>query len=132
MLKINITKKQAAASVLIAVLAVVLGVVGLLGMNSRSADSGVKLLQDMRLQAILNTAGTGAVDAYVAAEKAAATKAAREAGGGMSAVRKASAKAEEEALAKAEELGIGEVDLSAVDTAPLGAALNVMADAQKA
>ena len=132
MQKIKATKTQVFACVLIVILAAVMGAVGLYGMNSRSADAGVKLLQDMRLQAILDTAGTGAVDAYVAAEKAAVTQQIRAAGGKMKEIREATAKVEVEALAKAEELGIGEVDLSNVDTAPLGAALNVMVDAQQA
>ena len=55
----------------------------------------------------------------------ASTKA-RESGGGMSAVREAAAKAEEEARAKAEELGIGAVDLSEIDTQPMSAALDVL------
>ena len=129
--KIKTTKKQAVASGLILLIAVVLCAVGFYGLQSRSSDAGRQILQDMRLQAILNTAGTGAVEAYVAAEKTAASKAAREAGGGMKEMREASVKAEEEAAAKAAELGIGEVDLSSVDTAPLGAALNAMAELQE-
>ena len=132
MQKIKATKTQVIACVLIVLLAAAMGAVGLYGMNSRTADAGVKLLQDMRLQAILDTAGTGAVDAYVAAEKAAVTKEIRAAGGKMKEIREATAKVEVEALAKAAELGIGEVDLSNVDTAPLAAALNVMVDAQQA
>ena len=131
-MKVNVSKKQIIACVLIVILAIALGVVGVYGLSSRNADSGVKVLQDMRLQAILNTAGSGAVDAYVAAEKQAATQAVRAAGGGMKEVRAATAQAETEARARAEELGIGAVDLSSVDTAALGAALNVMVDAQQA
>ena len=131
-MKVNVSKKQIIACVLIVILAAALGIVGVYGLMNRGAESGAKLLQDMRLQAILNTAGSGAVDAYVAAEKQAATKAVREAGGGMKEVRAATAQAETEARAKAEELGIGAVDLSAVDTTALGAALNVMVDAQQA
>ena len=132
MQKINISKRQLIASVAIVVLAAVVGAVGLYGLSARSSQSGVALLEDMRLQAILNTAGAGAVDAYVAAEKAAATQRVRAEGGGMKEVREASAKAAEEALAKAEELGIGEVDLTEIDTAPLGVALNALAGAQAA
>ncbi len=132
MQRVNVSMKQLIACVLIVALALVLGIVGVYGLSCRGADSGVKLLQDMRLQAVLNTAGTGAVDAYVAAEKQAATKAAREAGGGMKEVREATAKAETEARARAEELGIGEVDLSEVDTTALGTALSVMVAAQEA
>ena len=132
MQRVNVSRKQLIACVLIVALALVLGVVGVYGLSCRNADSGVKLLQDMRLQAMLNTAGSGAIDAYVAAEKQAATKAAREAGGGMKEVREATAKAETEARARAEELGIGAVDLSEVDTTALGAALDVMVAAQEA
>ena len=101
-MKVNVSKKQIIACVLIVVLAAALGVLGVYGLTSRNADTGVKLVQDMQLQAILNTAGSGAVDAYVAAEKQAATKAVREAGGGMKEVRAATATAEEEARAKAQ------------------------------
>lgn len=69
---------------------------------------------------ILNTAGSGAVDAYVAAAKSeASTRRARAA----AACRRARSggKAEEEARAKAEELGIGAVDLSEIDTQPMSA-----------
>ena len=132
MQRVNVSRKQLIACVLIVALALVLGVVGVYGLSCRNADSGVKLLQDMRLQAMLNTAGSGAIDAYVAAEKQAATKAARAAGGGMKEVREATAKAETEARARAEELGIGAVDLSEVDTTALGAALGVMVAAQEA
>ena len=99
MQKIKATKTQVIACVLIVLLAAAMGAVGLYGMNSRTADAGVKLLQDMRLQAILDTAGTGAVDAYVAAEKAAVTKEIRAAGGKMKEIREATAKVEVEALA---------------------------------
>ena len=129
-MKVNVSKKQIIACVLIVLLAAVVGCVGLYGLSSRTSDAGVKLVQDMQLQAILKTAGTGAVDAYVAAEKAAVTKQVRAEGGGMKAVREATAKVEVEARAKAEELGIGAVDLSSIDTTKLAAALNTMVDAQ--
>ena len=129
-MKVNVSKKQIIACVLMVILAVAVGVVGLYGLKSRTSEAGVKLVQDMQLQAILNTAGTGAVDAYVAAEKAAVTKEVRAAGGNMKAVREATAKVEVEARAKAEELGIGAADISSIDTKPLAAALNTMVDAQ--
>ena len=132
MRKLRATKQQVIASALIVVLAAALIVVGVYGLSARSTESGLKLLEDMRLQAILNTAGTGAVDAYIEAEKKAATQAVREAGGGMSEIREASAKAAEEAAIKAEEMGIGAVDLSSIDTTPLGDALNELAEAQRA
>ena len=109
MSKLRATRAQVIAAAIIVVLAVVLGGVGLYGMNARGSENGAQVLENMRLQAILNTAGSGAVDAYVAAAKSEASTKARESGGGMSAVREAAAKAEEEARAKAEELGIGAV-----------------------
>ena len=132
MTKLRATRAQVIAAAVIAVLAIVLGVVGLYGLNARGSESGAQVLEDMRLQAILNTAGSGAVDAYVAAAKSEASTKARESGGGMSAVREAAAKAEEEARAKAEELGIGAVDLTEIDTEPMSAALDVLLAAQRA
>ena len=99
MSKLRATRAQVIAAAIIVVLAVVLGGVGLYGMNARGSENGAQVLENMRLQAILNTAGSGAVDAYVAAAKSEASTKARESGGGMSAVREAAAKAEEEARA---------------------------------
>ena len=132
MSKLRATRAQVIVAAIIVVLAVVLGGVGLYGMNARGSENGAQVLENMRLQAILNTAGSGAVDAYVAAAKSEASTKARESGGGMSAVREAAAKAEEEARAKAEELGIGAVDLSEIDTQPMSAALDVLLAAQQA
>lgn len=120
------------ACVLLVVLAIVCGCVGMYGMSSRSSEKGRGILSTMRLQAILDTAGTGAVDAYVAAAKAEATAKVREEGGGMTEIREATAKAEETARELAESEGIGSVDLSETDTEPLEAALDVLANAQKA
>ena len=92
MTKLRATRAQVIAAAVIAALAIVLGVVGLYGLNARGSESGAQVLEDMRLQAILNTAGSGAVDAYVAAAKSEASTKARESGGGMSAVREAAAK----------------------------------------
>lgn len=132
MRKLKIKKTQVIASVLIVIAALICGGVGLYGLSARSSEKGNEILGNMRLQAILDTAGTGAVDAYVAAAKAEATAKVREEGGGMTEIREATAKAEEAALALAEAEGIGSVDLTEIDTVPLADALNVLADAQKA
>lgn len=132
MSKLKIKKPQMIACVLLVIAAIICGAVGMYGMSSRSSEKGNEILSNMRLQAILDTAGTGAVDAYVAAAKTEATAKVREEGGGMSEIRDASTKAEEEARALAEQEGIGSVDLSEIDTAPLAESLNVLADAQKA
>ena len=65
MSKLRATRAQVIAAAIIVVLAVVLGGVGLYGMNARGSENGAQVLENMRLQAILNTAGSGAVDAYV-------------------------------------------------------------------
>lgn len=132
MRNLKLKKSQIIAAFVCVILAIVSGVVGMYGLSSRSSEKGSAILSDMRLQAILDTAGTGAIDAYVDAQKAAATAKIREEGGGMKEIREATAKVEEEARAHAESQGIGSVDLSEIDTAPLAAALNVLADAQKA
>lgn len=132
MKKHKIKRSQMIACVLLVVLAIVCGCVGMYGMSSRSSEKGSGILSTMRLQAILDTAGTGAVDAYVAAAKAEATAKVREEGGGMTEIREATAKAEETARELAESEGIGSVDLSETDTEPLEAALDVLANAQKA
>ena len=64
MSKLRATRAQVIAAAIIVVLAVVLGGVGLYGMNARGSENGAQVLENMRLQAILNTAGSGAVDAY--------------------------------------------------------------------
>lgn len=132
MRNLKLKKAQILAAILCVILAIVSGAVGMYGLSSRTSEKGSTILSDMCLQAILDTAGTGAIDAYVDAQKAAATAKVREEGGGMAEIREATAKVEEEARAHAQAQGIGSVDLSTIDTAPLAAALNVLADAQKA
>lgn len=132
MRKLKISRAQIIASILTVILAVACAGIGLFGLSSRSSESGEAILSNMRLQAILNTAGTGAIDAYVDAAKAEKTAEIRANGGGLAEIREATAIVAEEARAFAEEQGMGSVDLSQVDTAPLAAALEVLADAQKA
>lgn len=132
MSKLKIKKSQKIACALIILAAIICGCVGMYGLSSRSSEKGKTLISEMRLQAILDTAGTGAIDAYVEAAKTEATAKVREEGGGMEEIREATAKAEEEARALAEEEGIGSVDLTEIDTQPLGDALNVLAEAQEA
>ncbi len=130
--KLKIKKAQAVACVLIVIAAIICGSVGMYGLSSRISERGSELLSNMNLQAIMDTVGSGAVEAYVEAAKKEATKKVREEGGGMDAIREATAKAEEEALALAEAEGIGNVDVTQIDTEPLAAALNVFVDAKKA
>lgn len=132
MRKVKVSRTQKLACILILIAALVCGGIGVYGLSSRTSESGTEILSNMRLQAILDTAGTGAVEAYVDAAKNEAVAKVREEGGGMAEIREATGVAEEEARKLAEEQGIGSVDLSQVDTAPLAAALEVVADAQHA
>ena len=111
------TRKIAAIAVL--ALAVVLMVTGALGMNRRNQPSGQADLADMRDRAVLVATGEGVVESYVAIAKAKAQQEAREAGGGMAAIREAVAKAEEEARnnTSANMLDYATADISALDAA---------------
>ena len=83
MSKLKVKKSQIIACAVLVIVAIICGCVGVYGMSSRSSEKGSAILSSMRLQAILDTAGTGAVDAYVAAAKAEATAKVREEGGGL-------------------------------------------------
>lgn len=106
MAKLRATHAQVIAAAVIAVLAIVLGAVGLYGLNARGSESGAQVLEDMRLQAILNTAGQRRGGCVCRGRQVGSLdQGARERRRAWSAVREAAAKAEEEARAKAEELG---------------------------
>lgn len=126
----NASTAQRITSLVLLVVVLVLAAGGGYGLLIRSGDQGAQALRELRLQAILNTAGAGAVEAYVDAAKADATEAARAAGGGMSAVREAVAKAEEEARERSKDMA--QVDLSSVDTTQLAAAVDQWMTAREA
>lgn len=117
------------ASAAILVLALVLIVMGAVGMSQRSGANGTAYLAAMRDRAVLVATGEGAVESYVkiAGDKARAE--AKAAGGGMSAIREAVAKAEEEARNNSSATML---DYDAVDLTGINAALtelNVALDA---
>ncbi len=107
------------ASAVIFILAVVLIVMGTVGLYQRGTAAGTGYLKDMRNRAVLVATGEGAVESYVkiAADKARAE--AKAAGGGMSAIRDAVAKAEEEARANssANMLDYATADITGLDAA---------------
>ena len=107
------------ASAVIFILAAVLIVMGTVGMYQRGTEAGTGYLRDMRNRAVLVATGEGAVESYVkiAADKARAE--AKAAGGGMSAIRDAVAKAEEEARANSSAimLDYASADLTGIDAA---------------
>lgn len=117
------------ASAAILILALVMIVMGIVGMNKRGNAAGEQFLKDMRNRAVLVATGEGAVESYVkiAGDKARAE--AKAAGGGMSAIREAVAKAEEEARnnSSATMLDYASVDLTGIDAALTE--LNVALDA---
>ena len=107
------------ASAVIFILAVVLIVMGSVGLTQRGTAAGTDYLKDMRNRAVLVATGEGAVESYVkiAADKARAE--AKAAGGGMSAIREAVAKAEDEARANssASMLDYATADITSLDAA---------------
>ena len=111
---------------LVGLAAVVLGAVNL---PKRDNAQGVQVLETLRIRTLLNATGEGVVESYVAIAKKEATAAAKEAGGGMSAIRDAVAKAEEETRAKYSNTS---TDYSTLDTTQLNVAVNDYVEAMKA
>ena len=109
------------ASAVIFILAIVMIVMGAVGMVQRGSEKGAAYLADMRDRAVLVATGEGAVESYVQIAKAEAQAAAKAAGGGMSAIREAVAKAEEEARNNS---SASMLDYATADTTGLTAALN--------
>lgn len=116
-------KKKASkiVSILVLALAVVLIIVGVIGMSSRSSASGQKYLDDMRNRAVLVATGEGAVESYVKIAADRAREEAKAAGGGMSEIRKAVAEAEENARANS---SANMIDYETIDIVPLNTALD--------
>ena len=85
------------ASAAIFVLALVMIIMGVVGMSQRGGANGAAYLAAMRDRAVLVATGEGAVESYVKIAGDKAREEAKAAGGGMSAIREAVAKAEEEA-----------------------------------
>ena len=86
--------------------------------STRTSASGEQMLSDMRLTALLTTAGEGSKEALVEAEVEAAREAARAAGGGLSEIKEAVAAAEAAAMERVANMTV-EVDLDTVDTSAL-------------
>jgi hypothetical protein len=112
---------QRIVSVIVLVLAVAMIIVGVYGVNLRGGEEGTSFLTEMRARAVLATTGEGAVEAYVKAAQDAARAKVKAEGGGMSAIREAVNKAEEQARAEAKN---SLADYATLDTAPLDAAID--------
>lgn len=126
MTKSKVRKSLAAVIAVVAVICIVLGAVN---MPRQNGAAGSKILDDLRIQTLLNATGDSLVESYVAAAKQEATKKAKEEGGGMSAIRDAVAKAEEETRAKYAD-GVS-TDLSGIDTTALSDAITAYTDSIK-
>ena len=114
------SKTQRIIAILLAVAAVALIVLGIIHMPQREAQGGRDILDALRIRTLLNATGEGVVEGYVAIAKQEASDKAREEGLGMSALREAVAKAEEEA--RAQHTGTS-VDYDTVNTDALVPAL---------
>ena len=116
-------------AIVLCVAAVVLIVLGAVNMPKRESEDGQQILKALRTRTLLNATGEGVVESYVAVAKKEAQAAAKAAGGGMSAIREAIAKAEEETRAK---YSSNATDYSAIDTTALEAAMDEYMVALKA
>ena len=113
-------KLQRIIAIVLVVAALALAVVGGVNLPKRTQQDAVDIIQALRIRTLLDATGAGVVESYVAIAKEEARVAAKAAGGGMSAIRKAVAQAEEEARAKYENVS---TDYSALDTTALEAAV---------
>ncbi len=78
----------------------VLAVIGGLNLPKKDGQSGQAILNDLRTQSVMNAAGEGIVESYVAIAKKQAQADVKAAGGGMAEIRQAVAKAEEQTRAE--------------------------------
>lgn len=92
-------------------------------MSVRTKAGGLNALKDMRSRAVLIATGEGAVESYVAIAVEKARAEAKAAGGGMSEIRDAVAKAEEEARSNS---SANLIDYEVVDTSALDGALDAL------
>lgn len=113
-------KAQKIISIAVLALAVVMIVMGVVGLSTRGSAAGQKYLNDMRNRAVLVATGEGAVESYVAIAQDRAREEVKAAGGGMSEIRAAVAAAEEEARNNASS---SMIDYATVDLTQLDAAL---------
>ncbi len=123
------SKIRRVIAIVLALVAVALVVLGMVNMPKRDSAKGKEILDTLRTRTLLNATGEGVVESYVTVAKKEAQAAAKAAGGGMSAIREAVAKAEEETRAKYSNV---ETDYSAIDTTALDAAVETYMTALKA
>lgn len=115
------SKVQKVIAIVIFVIAAVMLAVGAISLPKRQNAVGQQVLSELQIRSILNATGDGLVDSYVAIAKKEAQQRVKAEGGGMSAIREAVAKAEEETRSM---YSNQTVDISTIDTASLRTALS--------
>ena len=100
MTKSKVRRSIAAVLCLACVALVILGSVSL---PKKNKDAGLDILSDLRARSLMNAAGDGIVESYVAIAKKQAQQDAKAAGGGMAELRAAVAEAEERVRAEYED-----------------------------
>lgn len=123
------SKVRKLISALLMVAAAISLVLGAINLPRQEGATGQSILRELRIRTLLNATGDSVVESYVSIAKSEAQEAAREAGGGMSAIREAVAKAEEETRAKYSDAA--QTDYSSIDTTALAAAVDVYTEAVK-
>ncbi len=123
------SKVKRIIAIVLAVAGVALIVLGALSLPKRGGEQGQQILDTLRIRTLLNATGDGVVESYVAIAKKDATAKAKEAGGGMAAIRDAVAKAEEETRAK---YANATTDFSTLDTEALSQAVHAYESALSA
>lgn len=88
----NKVRRAIAAVLCLACLALV--ILGGINLPKKKTDAGLSILNDLRAKSLMNAAGDGIVESYVAIAKKQAQQDAKAAGGGMSEIRTAVAEAE--------------------------------------
>ncbi len=113
-------KTRRIIAVVLAILAVAAIVLGVMNLPQRTGEKGNAITDALRIRTLLNATGDGVVESYVAIAKKEATAKVKAEGGGMSAIREAVKKAEEETRAQYSNTS---TDYSKLDTTALAAAV---------
>ena len=115
-------KTRRIIAVVLAILAVAAMVLGAMNLPQRTGEKGNAIIDALRIRTLLNATGDGVVESYVAIAKKEATAKVKAEGGGMSAIREAVKKAEEETRAQYSNTS---TDYSKLDTTALAAAVAI-------
>ena len=87
-------KVRRAIAAVLCLACVALVILGGINLPKKKTDAGLSILNDLRAKSLMNAAGDGIVESYVAIAKKQAQQEAKAAGGGMSEIRTAVAEAE--------------------------------------